>query len=82
MFVSSICYVTVFVEVPVIGSLVSCSVTMVVVGTLVLPHGAMVFDGDENSTSAACRDRHKKLTPHMKESCSQVRNLVKFNCEF
>ena len=55
---------------------------MVVVGTLVLPHGAMVFDGDENSTSASCRERHKKLTAHMKESCSQVRTLVKFHCDF
>ena len=45
---------------------------MVFVGAVILPHGAMPFDGDQNSTSAACRERYKTLTPGIREKCTKV----------
>ena len=46
---------------------------MVFVGAVILPHGAMPFDGDQNSFSAACRERYKTLTPGIREKCTKVR---------
>ena len=39
------------------------------VGAAVLPHGAMIFDGDPNSDSAACRERNCTMPPDLIKDC-------------
>ena len=34
---------------------------MVVIGSAILPHGCLIFDGDENSESQECLDRRKNM---------------------
>ena len=34
---------------------------MVVVGSAILPHGCLIFDGDENSERQECLDRRKNM---------------------
>jgi hypothetical protein len=46
---------------------------MVLLGAVILPHGAMPFDGDQLSPSPAVRERQKKLDPAFKEKLTQVR---------
>ncbi|XP_078691410.1 uncharacterized protein LOC144921881 [Branchiostoma floridae x Branchiostoma belcheri] len=45
---------------------------MVLVGSVVLPHGTMIFDGDPNSSNEACRQRHGALDEGMKAACSNL----------
>ncbi|XP_078609570.1 uncharacterized protein LOC144880947 [Branchiostoma floridae x Branchiostoma japonicum] len=45
---------------------------MVLVGSVVLPHGTMIFDGDPNSSNEACRQRNGALDDGMKTSCSNL----------
>lgn len=39
------------------------------VGAAILPHGAMIFDGDPNSDSAACRERNSTMPPDLIKDC-------------
>ncbi|XP_066291853.1 uncharacterized protein [Branchiostoma lanceolatum] len=45
---------------------------MVLVGSVVLPHGTMIFDGDPKSSNEGCRQRHAALDEGMKTSCSSL----------
>ncbi len=45
---------------------------MVLLGTVIMPHGAMPFDGDPQSESAACRKRHEHLDAAMKDDLTAV----------
>lgn len=47
---------------------------MVVVGAAILPHGAMVFDGDPNSVSPACRERNSSMPSNLIGNCSKLYN--------
>ena len=47
---------------------------MVVVGAAILPHGAMVFDGDPNSASPACRERNISMPADLIGNCSKLYN--------
>ena len=47
-------------------------VKMVFVGAAILPHGAMIFDGDPNSDSAACRERNSTMPPDLVKDCSAL----------
>ena len=56
---------------------------MVFVGAAILPHGAMVFDGDPQSESPACLERRSKLpeklagdTQELYNGCSRVAELI------
>ena len=42
------------------------------VGAAILPHGAMIFDGDPNSDSAACRERNSTIPPDLINDCSAL----------
>lgn len=42
------------------------------VGAAILPHGAMIFDGDPNSDSAACRERNSTMPPDLIKDCSTL----------
>lgn len=42
------------------------------VGAAILPHGAMIFDGDPNSDSAACRERNSTMPPDLIKDCSAL----------
>ena len=50
---------------------------MVFVGAAILPHGTMIFDGDPNSESPACRERNSTMPQDLIKDCS---NLYK-SCE-
>lgn len=43
---------------------------MVFVGAAILPHGTMIFDGDPNSTSSACRQRNSSMPTKIISECS------------
>lgn len=45
---------------------------MVFVGAAILPHGAMIFDGDPNSGSSACRERNSTMPPDLIKNCSNL----------
>ena len=47
---------------------------MVLVGAAILPHGAMPFDGNPASESAACRDRNAKLPHRLRAKLGEVSN--------
>ena len=49
---------------------------MVFLGAVVLPHGAMPFDGDAESASPACRERYARLDPTLRDNLSAVRAPV------
>ena len=42
------------------------------VGATILPHGAMIFDGDPNSDSSACRERNSTMPPDLIKDCSAL----------
>jgi hypothetical protein len=46
---------------------------MVFLGAVILPHGAMPFDGDPISPSPEVRERQKGLDPVFKDKLTQVR---------
>ena len=46
--------------------------TMGFVGASILPHGAMVFDGDPNSDSTACRERNSTMPSDLIKDCSAL----------
>lgn len=48
------------------------SLNMGFVGAAILPHGAMIFDGDPNSKSAACRERNSTMPPDLIKDCSSL----------
>ena len=45
---------------------------MVFAGAVILPHGAMPFDGDPNSPSVKVQDRRKKMDPKFRDTLTQV----------
>jgi len=45
---------------------------MVLLGAVFILHGAMPFDGDSNSESSECRERHVKLNSGLRDSLSQL----------
>ena len=49
---------------------------MVLLGAVILPHGAMPFDGNADSKSAACRDRHAKMSQTLRGKLEQVLSLL------
>lgn len=42
------------------------------VGATILPHGAMIFDGDPNTDSSACRERNSTMPPDLIKDCSAL----------
>jgi len=51
---------------------------MVLLAAVVMPHGVMPFDGDEQSPSQAVRERRSRLDAGFRDTLSQVsaNNLV------
>lgn len=47
---------------------------MVLVGATILPHGTMIFDGDPNSASSACRQRNSSMPLELIQNCSKLYN--------
>ena len=45
-------------------------IEMVFVGAAILPHGTMIFDGDPNSSSSACRQRNSSMPKEIIRECS------------
>jgi len=45
---------------------------MVLLGAVILPHGAMPFDGDPDSPSLAVRERQAKLDSEFRKTLEQV----------
>jgi hypothetical protein len=45
---------------------------MVLLGAVILPHGAMPYDGDPDSPSQAVRDRQANLDPVFQTTLTQV----------
>ena len=41
-------------------------------GAVILPHGALIFDGDPQSPSKECQERHRKMNSKMKEATMRV----------
>jgi len=55
---------------------------MVLLAAVVMPHGVMPFDGDEQSPSSAVRERYSRLDPVFRDSLSQVlRHVAPFFVE-
>jgi len=53
---------------------------MVLLAAVVMPHGVMPFDGDDQSQSPAVRDRCSRLDPAFRDSLSQVSSYDMFCC--
>ncbi len=53
---------------------------MVLVGAVILPHGALIFDGDPNSDSEQCRQRLDRMKPEMKEATMRVKGFLLLRC--
>jgi len=53
---------------------------MVLLASVVMPHGAMPFDGDEQSHSPAVRERHSRLDPGFRDTLSQVLKYNMLHC--
>jgi len=49
---------------------------MVLLGAVILPHGAMPYDGDLNSPSQAVRDRQATMDPAFKDTLTQLFNGI------
>ena len=47
---------------------------MVFVGAAILPHGTIIFDGDPNSASPACRERNSSMPPDLIQNASKLYN--------
>ena len=45
---------------------------MVLLAAVVMPHGTMPFDGDDQSPSPAVRDRSSRVDPAFRDILSQV----------
>ena len=45
---------------------------MVLLAAVVMPHGCMPFDGDDQSTSPAVRERQSRLDPALRDDLAQV----------
>ena len=45
---------------------------MVLVGAAILPHGTMIFDGDPNSESSACRERNSTMPAKLIKGCTKM----------
>ena len=45
---------------------------MVLVGAAILPHGTMIFDGDPNSESSACRERNSTMPAELIKGCTNM----------
>jgi len=48
---------------------------MVLVAAVLMPHGVMPFDGDEQSHSPAVRERCSRLDPTFRDVLSQVYDM-------
>ena len=49
---------------------------MVLAGAVILPHGALIFDGDPQSPSNECQERYRKMNSKMKETTVRVRLII------
>ena len=49
---------------------------MVLAGAVILPHGALIFDGDPQSPSNECKERYRKMNSKMKEATVRVRLII------
>ena len=49
---------------------------MVLLAAVVIPHGAMPFDGDEHSQSEAVRERYSRLNPDFRATLSKVLGVI------
>ena len=49
---------------------------MVLAGALILPHGALIFDGDPQSPSNECQERYREMNSKMKEATVRVRLIM------
>ena len=49
---------------------------MVLLGAVILPHGAMPYDGDPESPSSAVRERQARLDPAFRNTLTQVKTSM------